>query len=53
MQKILSVSYFYLCLGVTKRRRLSRLTNNVHIYESKCGGEGDAAPQPISTAVHT
>ncbi len=39
--------------GVTKRCRLSWLTNSVLVYEPKCGGRGGiAGSQPISTAVH-
>jgi hypothetical protein len=39
--------------GVTKRCRLSWLTNSALVYEPKCGrGEGVAESQPISTAVH-
>jgi hypothetical protein len=38
---------------VTKRCRLSWLTNSALVYESKCGGsEGVAGSQPMSTAVH-
>ncbi len=39
--------------GVTKRCRLSWLTNSVLVYEPKCGGEvGVAGSQQMSTAVH-
>ncbi len=40
--------------GVTRRCRLSRLTNSVLVYEPKCGGGGGgvAGSQPMSTAVH-
>ncbi len=39
--------------GVTKRCRLSLLTNCAHVYESKCGGRGGVAgSQPMNTAVH-
>ncbi len=39
--------------GVTKRCRLSLLTNSALVYESQCGGwEGVAGSQPMSTAVH-
>ncbi len=40
--------------GVTKRCRLSLLTNSALVYESKCGGMGGevAGSQPMSTAVH-
>ncbi len=40
--------------GVTKRCRLSWLTNSALVYEPKCGGRGGgvAGSQPISTAVH-
>jgi hypothetical protein len=34
---------------VTKRCRLSWLTNSAFVYEPKCGGEGGAGPQPMST----
>jgi hypothetical protein len=38
---------------VTKRCRLSWLTNSSLLYESKCGGGGRiAGSQPMSTAVH-
>ncbi len=39
---------------VTKRCRISWLTNSAHVYEPKCGGRGGgvAGPQPMSTAVH-
>jgi hypothetical protein len=39
--------------GVTKRCRLSWLTNNALVYEPKCwvGGGGVAGSQPMSTAV--
>jgi hypothetical protein len=40
--------------GVTKRCRLSWLTNSALVYELKCvGGRGVVAgTQPMSTAVH-
>ncbi len=39
--------------GVTKRCRLSLLTNGALIYVSKCRGRGSVAgSQPMSTAVH-
>ncbi len=39
--------------GVTKRCRLSWLTNSALVYESKCGGKvGVVGSQPMSTAVH-
>ncbi len=39
--------------GVTKRCRLSWLTNSALIYEPKCVGRGGVAgSQPVSTAVH-
>ncbi len=39
--------------GVTKRSRLSWLTNSAIVYEPKCGGRGwVAGPQPIGTAVN-
>jgi hypothetical protein len=39
--------------GVTKRCRLSWLTNSALVYEPKCGGGGGVAgSHPISTAVH-
>ncbi len=40
--------------GVTKRCRLSWLTNSVLVYEPKCerGGGGGAGYQSMSTAVH-
>jgi hypothetical protein len=37
--------------GVTKRCRLSWLTNSALVYEPKCGG-GVAGSQTMSTAVH-
>jgi hypothetical protein len=38
---------------VTKRYRLSWLTNSALVYEPKCGGrEGVAGSQPMSTALH-
>jgi hypothetical protein len=43
------------CQGVTKRCRLSWLTNSALVYEPKCGGkggEGVACSQPMSAAVH-
>ncbi len=36
---------------VTKRCRLSLLTNSALVYEPKCGGIGRGS-QPMSTAVH-
>jgi hypothetical protein len=40
-------------LGVTKRCRLSWLTNSALVYEPKCGGRrGVRGSQPMSTAVH-
>ncbi len=38
--------------GVTKRCRLSWLTNSALAYECEWLGEGGAGPQPMSTAVH-
>jgi hypothetical protein len=39
--------------GVTKRCRLSWLTNSALVYEPKCGGMGGGAEsRPMSTAVH-
>jgi hypothetical protein len=39
--------------GVTKRCRLSRLTNSALVYEPNCGARGGVAgSQPMSTAVH-
>jgi hypothetical protein len=39
--------------GVTKRCRLSWLTNSALVYhEPKCGGVGVVGSQPMSTAVH-
>jgi hypothetical protein len=39
--------------GVTKRCRLSLLTNSALVYEPKCGGSvWVAGSQPMSTAVH-
>jgi hypothetical protein len=39
--------------GVSKRCRLSWLTNSALVYEPKCGGRGGVAgSQPMSTAVH-
>jgi hypothetical protein len=39
--------------GITKRCRLSLLTNSALVYESQCGGIGDVAgSQPMSAAVH-
>jgi hypothetical protein len=39
--------------GVTRRFRLSWLTNSALVYEPKCGGRGEVAgSQPMSTAVH-
>ncbi len=39
--------------GVTKRCRLSWLTNSALVYEPECGGSGGVAgSQPMSTAVH-
>ncbi len=43
--------------GVTKRSRLSWLTNSALVYEPKCGGGGEAVvagsqPMRMSTAVH-
>jgi hypothetical protein len=37
--------------GLTKRCRLSWLTNSALVYEPKCGG-GIAGSQSMSTAVH-
>jgi hypothetical protein len=39
--------------GVTKRCRLSWLTNSDLVYETKCGGGGIAVSHPMGTAVHT
>ncbi len=38
--------------GVTKKCRLTLLTNSALVYESKCGGEGIAGSRPMSTASH-
>jgi hypothetical protein len=41
--------------GITKRCRLSWLTNSALVYEPKCGGMGGggvAGSQPLSTVVH-
>jgi hypothetical protein len=38
--------------GVTKRCRLSWLTNSALVYEPKCGGGGVTGSQSVSTAVH-
>jgi hypothetical protein len=38
--------------GFIKRCRLSWLTNSALVYESKCGGGGDAGSQAMSTAVY-
>ncbi len=39
--------------GVTKRCRLSWLTNSALVYEPKCGGGGEVAgTQPMSKDVH-
>jgi hypothetical protein len=39
--------------GVTKRCRLSWLTNSALVYEPKCGGRGELrGSQPMSTVVH-
>ncbi len=38
--------------GVTKRCRLSWLTNSALVYKPKCGWEGVAGSRPMSTAVH-
>ncbi len=39
--------------GVTRRCRLSCLTNSALVYEPKCGGRGWAAgSQPMSAALH-
>ena len=54
------MSYTYNALvgeeqGVTKRCRLSWLTNSALVYEPKCGGRGGvcgASAQPMSTAVN-
>ncbi len=43
------------CQGVTKRCRISWLTNSALVYEPKCGRRGEVAgsqTQPMSTAVH-
>ncbi len=43
----------HLIQGDTKRCRLSWLTNNALVYETKCGGRGGVTgSQPMSTAVH-
>ncbi len=44
----------YAVQGVTKRCRLSWLTNSTLVHEPKCGGKGGgvAGFQPMSTAVH-
>jgi hypothetical protein len=38
--------------GITKRCRLSWLTNSAFEYEPKCGGRGSCRGRPMSTAVH-
>jgi hypothetical protein len=38
--------------GVTKRCRLSWLTNSALVYEPNCGERGVGWSQPMSTAVH-
>ncbi len=38
--------------AVTKRCRLSRLTNSSLVYEPKCGGRGVTGSQPMNAAVH-
>jgi hypothetical protein len=39
--------------GVTKRCRLSWLTNSALVYETKCGWRGGVAgSQPMGTSVH-
>ncbi len=39
--------------GITKKCRLSLLTNSALVYKSKCGGDwGVAGSQSMSTAVH-
>jgi hypothetical protein len=43
---------FFSDQGVTKRCRLSWLTNSAIVYEPKCGGGGCGGSQPMSTAVH-
>jgi hypothetical protein len=53
---LLQYVYIYMTVvpyqGVTKRCRLSWLTNSALIYEPKCGGSGGGAgSQPMSTAV--
>jgi hypothetical protein len=40
-------------MGVSKRCRLSCLSNSAFVYEPNCGGIGGVAgSQPMSTAVH-
>jgi hypothetical protein len=49
-----SIHVFHEGQGVTKRCRLSLLTNSALVYGSQCGGMGGlAGSQPMSTAVHT
>jgi hypothetical protein len=55
---IVEVLFEYMLLAgdnrVTKRCRLSWLTNSALVYEPKCGGKGGVAgSQPMSTAVHS
>ncbi len=38
--------------GVTKRCRLSWLTNSARVYEPKCGGGGVVGSKAMSTGVH-
>ncbi len=47
------VGYVTYVQGVTKRCRLTWLTNGALVYEPKCGGRGGVEGyQPMSTAVH-
>ncbi len=51
--KGISATWWSCIQGVTKRCRLSWLTNSALIYEPKCGGSGGGVvgSQPMSTAV--
>ncbi len=51
--KFLNVPVLYDTPGITKRLRLSWLTNSALVYEPECGRRGEVAgSQPMSTAVH-
>jgi hypothetical protein len=55
-RKLINFIFEVLNKGITKRCRLSLLTNSAlvrRLDKSKCGGrEGVAGSQPMSTAVH-